>query len=115
MIANPGIRALRFDPYLGKLFLEEYDNRGMTGNGRKAIEKTKGAARWGIVLGTLGRQGDPKVLERLEGEMREKGFDYTFVLLPEISPTLVKLFENYVDAWIQIACPGFSIDFGRCV
>ncbi|GKV23874.1 hypothetical protein SLEP1_g33557 [Rubroshorea leprosula] len=112
MIANPGIRAFRYDPYLGKLFLEEYDHRGMRENRRTAIEMAKRATSWGIVLGTLGRQGNPKVLERLEGKMMEKGFDYTVILMSEISPTRVKLFEDSVDAWIQIACPRLSIDWG---
>ncbi|KAE8716926.1 Fructose-1,6-bisphosphatase, cytosolic [Hibiscus syriacus] len=43
----------------------------------EAIEKAKGAKSWGIVLGTLGRQGNPRVLERLEeialGDIRMVG------------------------------------------
>lgn len=112
MIANPGIKAFRYDPYLGKLFLEEYDHKGMRETRRRAIEKAKTAKSWGIVLGTLGRQGSLKVLERLEGKMREKGFDYTVFLMSEISPTRIALFEDSVDAWIQIACPRLSIDWG---
>lgn len=112
MIANPGIKAFRYDPYSKKLLLEEYDHKGMRENRRAAIEKAKGAKSWGIVLGTLGRQGNPKVLERLEGKMREKGFDYTVILMSEISPFRVKLFEDSLDAWIQIACPRLSIDWG---
>ncbi|KAE8669934.1 protein ECHIDNA-like [Hibiscus syriacus] len=60
MIANPEIKAFRYDPYLGKLFLEEYDHKGMRETRRRAIEKAKGAKSWGIVLGTLGRQGNPR-------------------------------------------------------
>ncbi|KAL4364019.1 hypothetical protein GQ457_04G001140 [Hibiscus cannabinus] len=112
MIANPGIKAFRYDPYLGKLFLEEYDHKGMRETRRRAIEKAKRAKSWGIVLGTLGRQGNPRVLERLEGKMREKGFDYTVILMSEISPTRIALFEDSVDAWVQIACPRLSIDWG---
>lgn len=112
MIANPGIKAFRYDPYSKKLSLEEYDHKGMRENRRAAIEKAKGAKSWGIVLGTLGRQGNPKVLERLEEKMRQKGFDYTVILMSEISPTRIKLFEDSLDAWIQIACPRLSIDWG---
>ncbi|KAE8670209.1 protein BROTHER of FT and TFL 1 [Hibiscus syriacus] len=106
------IKAFRYDPYLGKLFLEEYDHKGMRETRRRAIEKAKGAKSWGIVLGTLGRQGNPRVLERLEGKMREKGFDYFVILMSEISPTRIALFEDSVDAWVQIACPRLSIDWG---
>lgn len=112
MIANPEIRAFRYDPYLGKLFLEEYDHEGMKGDRRKAIERAKGAKTWGIVLGTLGRQGNPIALNRLEGKMRDKGLDYMVVLISELSPKKIELFGDAVDAWIQIACPRLSIDWG---
>lgn len=112
MIANPGIKTFRYDPYLGKLFLEEYDQRGMRESRKDAILKTKEAKNWGIILGTLGRQGNPRILERLERKMREKGFSYTVVLMSEISPARIGLFEDSVEAWIQIACPRLSIDWG---
>uniref|UniRef100_A0A1J3I5I3 2-(3-amino-3-carboxypropyl)histidine synthase subunit 1 n=1 Tax=Noccaea caerulescens TaxID=107243 RepID=A0A1J3I5I3_NOCCA len=113
MIANPKIKAFRYDPYLGKLFLEEYDHKGMRETRRRAIARAKEAKTWGIVLGTLGRQGNPKILERLEMKMRERGIDSTVVLMSELSPTRVALFEDSVDAWVQIACPRLSIDWGE--
>ncbi|KAF8112641.1 hypothetical protein N665_0063s0124 [Sinapis alba] len=113
MIANPKIKAFRYDPYLGKLFLEEYDHKGMRETRRRAISRAKVAKTWGIVLGTLGRQGNPKILERLEKKMEEKGIDSTVVLMSELSPTRVALFEDSVDAWVQIACPRLSIDWGE--
>ncbi|XP_010458072.1 PREDICTED: diphthamide biosynthesis protein 1-like [Camelina sativa] len=113
MIANPKIKAFRYDPYLGKLFLEEYDHKGMRETRRRAIARAMDAKTWGIVLGTLGRQGNPKILERLETKMRENGIDSTVVLMSELSPTRVALFEDSVDAWVQIACPRLSIDWGE--
>lgn len=112
MIANPGVKAFRYDPYLGKLFLEEYDYEGMKKERRRAIERAKGTRNWGIVLGTLGRQGNPRILERLEEKMSKKGLDWTVVLMSELSPQRIALFEDSVDAWIQIACPRLSIDWG---
>ncbi|KAL8536418.1 hypothetical protein ACS0TY_011870 [Phlomoides rotata] len=112
MIANPELRAFRYDPYLGKLFLEEYDHEGMKGDRRRAIERAVGAKTWGIVLGTLGRQGNPMVLNRLEGKMRDKGLDFMVVLISELSPKKIELFGDAVDAWVQIACPRLSIDWG---
>ncbi|KAL4337987.1 hypothetical protein AHAS_Ahas12G0165100 [Arachis hypogaea] len=113
MIANPGIKAFRYDPYIGKLFLEEYDHVGMKESRKGAILRAREEARnWGVVLGTLGRQGNPKILERLEKNMKEKGFLYTVFLMSEISPARIALFEDSVDAWIQIACPRLSIDWG---
>ncbi|KAK4805015.1 hypothetical protein SAY86_004832 [Trapa natans] len=114
MIANPEIRTFRYDPYIGKLFLEEYDQKGMRESRKNAILKVKGQAKsWGIILGTLGRQGNPRILQRLEKKMEEEeGFTYTMVLMSEISPGRIALFEDSVDAWIQIACPRLSIDWG---
>ncbi|KAF2309301.1 hypothetical protein GH714_001547 [Hevea brasiliensis] len=95
------------------LFLEEYDHQGMKETRKRAIERAREAKSWGIVLGTLGRQGNPRILDRLEKKMREKHFSYTVVLMSEISPTRIALFEQSVDAWIQIACPRLSIDWGE--
>ncbi|PSS01361.1 Diphthamide biosynthesis protein [Actinidia chinensis var. chinensis] len=112
MIANPRITAFRYDPYIGSLFLEEYDHKGMKESRRNAIVKAREAKNWGIVLGTLGRQGNPRILDRLEKKMREKGLDWTVVLMSELSPTRIALFGESVDAWVQIACPRLSIDWG---
>lgn len=112
MIANPGVKAFRYDPYMGKLFLEEYDHKGMKECRRNAILKAREAKNWGIVLGTLGRQGNPRILDRLVKKMREKGLDWTVVLMSELSPARIELFGDSVDAWIQIACPRLSIDWG---
>jgi len=37
----------------------------------------------------------------------------TVVLISEISPARVELFEDSVDAWVQIACPRLSVEWGR--
>ncbi|KAJ4942640.1 hypothetical protein NE237_014282 [Protea cynaroides] len=113
MIANPEIKAFRYDPYLGILFLEEYDHGGMKDVRKSAILRAREAKSWGIVLGTLGRQGNPRILERLQKRMREKGFDWTVILMSELSPVRIALFGESVDAWIQIACPRLSIDWGE--
>ncbi|KAJ9537552.1 hypothetical protein OSB04_030285 [Centaurea solstitialis] len=112
MIANPRIKAFRYDPYVGTLFLEEYDHKGMKECRMNAILKSRDAKNWGIVLGTLGRQGNPRILDRLEKKMGEKGLSWTIVLMSELSPARIGLFGDSVDAWIQIACPRLSIDWG---
>ncbi|KAK9713170.1 hypothetical protein RND81_06G008500 [Saponaria officinalis] len=45
--------------------------------------------------------------------MEEKGMSWTVVLMSEISPVRIALFEDSIDAWIQIACPRLSIDWGE--
>lgn len=76
MIANPLVPAFRYDPYTKRLTRELYDHeemRTMRGNAvaqakeslvenaRREDEKDKEA--WAVVLGTLGRQGNLRVLK----------------------------------------------------
>ena len=111
MIANPKVPAYRYDPYSKVFSREQYDHNRMKELRREAILEASNAKMFGLVLGTLGRQGSPKILTFLQESMEKLGIDYIVVLLSEIFPEKLKLFEN-VDAWIQIACPRLSIDWG---
>ncbi|KMZ68883.1 Diphthamide biosynthesis protein [Zostera marina] len=113
MIANPKVKAFRYDPYTKVLSLEEYDHIGMKEVRRDAIFRARGVKKWGIVLGTLGRQGSVKVLDRIVDKMETRGLEYTIVLMSELSPPRIALFGDSVDAWVQIACPRLSIDWGE--
>lgn len=61
----------------------------------------------------LGWQGNTRILDRLQKKMRDKGFAWTVILMSEISLTRIALFGESMDAWIQIACPRLSIDWGE--
>uniref|UniRef100_A0A8C6KJ16 2-(3-amino-3-carboxypropyl)histidine synthase subunit 1 n=1 Tax=Nothobranchius furzeri TaxID=105023 RepID=A0A8C6KJ16_NOTFU len=111
MIANPAVSAYRYDPYSKVFSREYYDHEAMRAFRLQAIDKARLAQRWGLVLGTLGRQGSPKVLEHLESKLQSLGKSYTRVLLSEIFPGKLDLMPE-VDAWVQIACPRLSIDWG---
>ena len=50
-----------------------------------AKQASAGARSFGIVLGTLGRQGNPAILEHLEGLVRSRGLSTTVVLLSEVA------------------------------
>lgn len=56
MIANPRIPAYRYDPYGRSFTRERYDHVGMREVRRRMVERCQGARRWGVILGTLGRQ-----------------------------------------------------------
>ncbi|CAG8492756.1 12831_t:CDS:2 [Acaulospora colombiana] len=111
MIANPHVPAFRYDPYSKKFTRERYDHVDMHALRKHAINLAKNAKKFGLILGTLGRQGSPKVMEYLEEKIRSRGLDYVCVLLSEIFPDKLKQFQD-IDAWIQIACPRLSIDWG---
>ncbi|NWT93139.1 DPH1 synthase, partial [Urocynchramus pylzowi] len=112
MIANPGIPAYRYDPY-SKVFSQEHYSHERMHRARQGAILTASTARcWGLILGTLGRQGSPSILQHLESRLRALGRPYMRVLLSEIFPSKLKLFPE-VDVWVQVACPRLSIDWGE--
>ena len=110
MIANPNLPTLRYDPYGKVLSHEYYEYPKMLKIRHDAVQKARKATNWGIILGTLGRQGNPSILLQVKKLLKGKN---TFVfLLSEIYPAKLKLFTD-VQAWVQIACPRLSIDWGH--
>jgi 2-(3-amino-3-carboxypropyl)histidine synthase len=71
--------ASRYDPYGRVLTEEQYDHMGMRRARRAAIEAARTARHWGLVLGTLGRQGNPRILNHIQEVLNEKGFSYNVV------------------------------------
>lgn len=79
MIANPRVPAFRYDPYSKKLTRERYNHTEMQTLRDNAVETARkslavlsqnssstveeGAPLWGVILGTLGRQGSFKQLQ----------------------------------------------------
>lgn len=71
MIANPSIPAFRYDPYSKKLTREYYEHKRMKLIRKEAVDRARLCIEqlpsihdsrrkwaWGIILGTLGRQGN---------------------------------------------------------
>ncbi|WIA41194.1 hypothetical protein OEZ86_004809 [Tetradesmus obliquus] len=112
MIANPQLPAYRYDPYNRKLTIETYDHAGMRAVRRRMIEAAATAQHWGVVLGTLGRQGNPRIVTNLQQHLAARGCSITTVLLSEVSPPKLAAI-GHVDAWVQVACPRLSIDWGE--
>nr|XP_030717687.1 2-(3-amino-3-carboxypropyl)histidine synthase subunit 1 isoform X2 [Globicephala melas] len=107
MIANPNVPAYRFfsryDPYSKVLSREQYDCQRMQANRQEAIAAARSAKSWGLILGTLGRQGSPKILEHLESRLRALGLPFVRLLLSEIFPSKLRLLPE-VDVYV---CPPF--------
>lgn len=111
MIHNPSLPAYRYDPYSRKLTRETYDHEDMHDLRRQAIHQAKKAARWGLILGSLGRQGNPHTMTMIEDRLNERGIPFINLLLSEIFPGKLAMM-NDIDCWVQIACPRLSIDWG---
>lgn len=58
-----GLFPCRYDPYSKVLSREHYDHQRMQTARQDAIAAARTAKSWGLILGTLGRQGSPKILE----------------------------------------------------
>lgn len=111
MIANPKAKAYRYDPYEKKFTYEEYDHRAMQAIRYDQVKRAKSAKKFGVILGTLGRQGSSRVLNFICKRLKLKNYETVTILLSEIFPQKLDLFDD-IDAYIQIACPRLSIDWG---
>ncbi|XP_063556574.1 2-(3-amino-3-carboxypropyl)histidine synthase subunit 1 isoform X6 [Gorilla gorilla gorilla] len=105
------VEAVVYDPYSKVLSREHYDHQRMQAARQEAIATARSAKSWGLILGTLGRQGSPKILEHLESRLRALGLSFVRLLLSEIFPSKLSLLPE-VDVWVQVACPRLSIDWG---
>nr|CAD7201899.1 unnamed protein product [Timema douglasi] len=112
MIANPQVKAYRYDPYEKKFTQEVYEHDAMRDSRRQAIRVASSASTFGLILGTLGRQGSPRVMEHFQEQLSTLHKKSVIVLLSEIFPDKLRLFPN-VGAWVQVACPRLSIDWGH--
>ncbi|KAK0635033.1 putative diphthamide synthesis protein-domain-containing protein [Bombardia bombarda] len=111
MIHNPDIPAYRYDPYSRKLTHETYGHEEMRDLRRDAIRTAKRAKKWGLILGSLGRQGNPHTMALIESKLTQKGIPFINLMLSEIFPGKLALMSD-VECWVQVACPRLSIDWG---
>eukprot|EP01126_Amoeba_proteus_P053765 TRINITY_DN6573_c0_g1_i4.p1 TRINITY_DN6573_c0_g1~~TRINITY_DN6573_c0_g1_i4.p1 ORF type:complete len:425 (+),score=63.96 TRINITY_DN6573_c0_g1_i4:419-1693(+) len=110
MISNPNVPAYQYDPFT-KLFIRQYyEFSKMLEMRHNSIKMAQKATFVGVILGTLGRQGNTTLLKKIERNLSLKQIKFITVLLSEIFPEKLNLFP--VQAWIQIACPRLSIDWG---
>ncbi|CAI5756467.1 unnamed protein product [Candida verbasci] len=111
MIHNPSVPAYRYDPYSRIFTREYYDQQEMTKVRKDAIDQSRKARKIGLILGALGRQGNPITLKKLEDSFSEKGVEVVKIILSEIFPQKLSMFDD-IDVFIQVACPRLSIDWG---
>ncbi|KIK76859.1 hypothetical protein PAXRUDRAFT_835194 [Paxillus rubicundulus Ve08.2h10] len=144
MIANPTVPAFRYDPYSKKLTRERYNYDEMrmvrdqaVQSARKSIsafsptptqsqgslalelaakpaEPEQFPRSWGVVLGTLGRQGSFKQLQAITNQLSTSHvpIPYMPILLSELSPAKLALFSPHISTFVQTSCPRLSIDWG---
>ncbi|KAI0677153.1 Diphthamide synthesis [Trametes maxima] len=136
MIANPHVPAFRYDPYSKKLTRERYDHVEMRTVRDEAVQTARRSITnhathsqvslvpstlpssetpmWGVILGTLGRQGSFKQLRAITQQLAGAStpIPYMPILLSELSPAKLALFNPHIAAFVQTSCPRLSIDWG---
>ena len=113
MIHNPHIEYFyQYDPYSRKFTKEKYDIPKMHEIRTSEIDKAKHAKTLGIILGTLGRQGNTGLLENIRKICKDRKIKHFILLLSEVTPHKLEKFTK-VDAWIQICWPRLSVDWGH--
>lgn len=111
MIHNPSIPAYRYDPYSRRLTHETYDHDQLLTDRSRALIEARKAKKWGLILGSLGRQGNPHTMTMIENHLKEKGITWVNLLLSEIFPGKLAMMPD-VECWVQVACPRLIIDWG---
>lgn len=126
MIANPHVPAFRYDPYSKKLTREGYEHDEMlklrgeaVATARKALPSSgpkddkvasSSNCNWGVVLGTLGRQGSLSVLKTITSSL--PALNTVPILLSELSPAKLAILAPFISTFVQTSCPRLSIDWG---
>ncbi|KAG7195171.1 Diphthamide biosynthesis protein 1 [Scheffersomyces spartinae] len=111
MIHNPEIPAYRYDPYSRKFTREYYDQKELVRVRSDAVATASQAKKIGLILGALGRQGNPITVANLEAQFATRGIEVVKIILSEIFPQKLAMFDD-IDAFVQVACPRLSIDWG---
>ncbi|KAJ3539303.1 hypothetical protein NM688_g6380 [Phlebia brevispora] len=160
MISNPSVPAFRYDPYSKKLTRERYDHALMRRVRNEAVQTARRSLDafasntitasehsekppqepplWGLILGTLGRQGSLGHLRAIAHQLSTSSssepsstvsattnspppqsspaqsvkIPYMPILLSELSPAKLSLFNPHISVFVQTSCPRLSIDWG---
>ncbi|KPV78283.1 uncharacterized protein RHOBADRAFT_32925 [Rhodotorula graminis WP1] len=129
MIQNPLVPAFRYDPYTKRLTRELYDHAEMREVRGQAVARARDSLSWAVVLGTLGRQGNLRVLKSVTRHLdappatsstmlstttpssTSSSTPFIPILLSELSPAKLSLLQG-ISTFVQTSCPRLSIDWG---
>jgi len=113
MLYNPTQKYYQYNPYNRRLTLERYGYKEMQQLRLTAINVAKNAQKFGLIFGTLGRQGSPELLSRIISLLEEKKRDYIVLLISEINERLLETYGKDINVWVQLCCPRLSVDWGH--
>jgi len=109
MIRNPHLDFYKYCPFSRTMTREFYDYEAMTNNRKEDIRKAFQGRSFGVILGTLGRQGNRKILRNILERLKQ--YDIYLIMLQEIKQKDLDRYQ-FIDSFVQISCPRLSIDWG---
>lgn len=114
MIQNPSLNYYKYCPFTRKLTKEFYNYNLMVQQRNSQINKFYKSENIGIILGSLGRQGNRKIMENVANHLNELGnFKIYKIIVDEINENILDEYD-FIDAFVQVSCPRLSIDWGIC-
>jgi 2-(3-amino-3-carboxypropyl)histidine synthase len=112
MMANPDRSFFKYDPYTHICTREELDFGALRAVRLESMQRAMESRHWGVLIGAIGRQGNPAIAEGVVRILKDVDVPYTVVVMDEeISEARLQAYPA-VEAWVQIACPRLSLDWG---
>ncbi|KAJ8588283.1 diphthamide biosynthesis protein [Rhizopogon salebrosus TDB-379] len=118
---NPSVPAFRYDPYSKNITRELYNHEEMrtvrddaVQKARKSIATSSTSDPRGAVAVTDDNPGSFKQMQAITHQLStsKTTIPYIPILLSELSPAKLALFNPHISTFIQTSCPRLSIDWG---
>lgn len=114
MIRNPDLNFYKYCPFTRKLTKEFYDFKKMKEIRENEISKALQGKSFGVILGSLGRQGNKKIFENVVKKLESYGkYKIYKIIVEEINERILDSY-SFIDSFVQVSCPRLSIDWGVC-
>ena len=114
MIRNPTLNFYKYCPFTRKLTKEFYEFQKMKQTRESEIDKAFSGKSFGVILGSLGRQGNKQIMRNVIKKLEEfNKYKIYRIVVDEINEKILDRF-SFIDSFVQISCPRLSIDWGAC-
>ncbi|XP_029166600.1 2-(3-amino-3-carboxypropyl)histidine synthase subunit 1-like [Nylanderia fulva] len=112
MINNPKIEGFyKYCPFSKKMSRERYGYEKMLKVRTEEKRRAMMGRSFGVILGTLGRQGNGGIFEAVWSYLKEKGYLLYPIKIREINQEILNSFP-FIDSFVQISCTRLSLDWG---
>lgn len=111
MIQNPSSLFYKYCPFTKTMSREFYDYQRLLIIRNAEKKKAMRCTKIGVILSTLGRQGNMKIFNNVVRFLQEKNMKVYRIALKEINEKVLDYYDK-MECFVQIGCPRLSIDWG---